>query len=131
MKKRLIKVIALAIIALAIIFGYYFINLHFGFSIPCLFKEYLGFYCPGCGLTRMLFSLIKLDFKKAFMYNQFMFLLLPFIVGVCIYFMYLYVVGKKDYILIKIPIYSWIILAIMIILWGLIRNLSMFPYLRP
>lgn len=35
----------------------------------CIFKEILGFKCPGCGMTRALIALIRFDFKAAFEYH--------------------------------------------------------------
>ena len=38
-------------------------------KIPCLFNRFLGFPCPGCGMTRAVLSAIKLDFAAAFSYH--------------------------------------------------------------
>ncbi|MBQ8741022.1 MAG: DUF2752 domain-containing protein [Clostridia bacterium] len=39
------------------------------FGIPCLYKHLLGFCCPGCGMSRAYFSLLRLDFVAAFNYH--------------------------------------------------------------
>ena len=70
MKKRILKVISIVVVLLFILLGYYFLNYHFGFSIPCFFYELTGFYCPTCGITRMLFALLNFDFIKAFNYKN-------------------------------------------------------------
>ena len=36
---------------------YFFLNQRLSIGIPCLFYQITGFYCPGCGVTRMLFAL--------------------------------------------------------------------------
>ena len=131
MKKRIFKVVSIVIFLIVIFFGYYFLNCHFGFGIPCLINKHFGFICPGCGITRMLFSIVKLDFKKAFMYNQLLFILLPFIIGYIIYYTILYIKGDKDRILSKIPLWIWIILFVIIIVYTICRNLPWFPFLRP
>ena len=41
----------------------------FDFKFPCLFKKILKISCPACGLTRAIFSLIKLDIKTSIHYN--------------------------------------------------------------
>ena len=69
MKKRLIKVILLSLLLVVILVGYYFINRHFHIGIPCIVHSTTGYYCPGCGVTRMLFSLLSLKIKDAFMYK--------------------------------------------------------------
>lgn len=37
--------------------------------IPCLFKKIFKISCPGCGLTRSIFSLFRLDIKTSIYYN--------------------------------------------------------------
>ena len=38
-------------------------------GITCVFKEYLGFICPGCGMTRATLAALRLDFGTAFHYH--------------------------------------------------------------
>ena len=38
-------------------------------EMPCFFLEYLGFPCPGCGMTRAVFSALRLDLAAAFSYH--------------------------------------------------------------
>lgn len=45
----------------------------------CWFRKKLGLYCPGCGGTRMVQSILKLDFYQAFRYNPLVFVLLALI----------------------------------------------------
>ena len=40
-----------------------------GLGIPCYYLTVRGYECPGCGLTRMVFSLALLQFGRAFAYN--------------------------------------------------------------
>lgn len=42
-------------------------------GITCVFKAYLGVPCPGCGMTRALWALLRLDFREAFLYNPLIF----------------------------------------------------------
>jgi hypothetical protein len=131
MKKRIFKTIFFLIIGILLLFGYYFLNKKTGFSVPCMIHEITGYYCPGCGITRMFFALIKFNFAEAFRYNQLVFILTPFLVFYFFYHIYLYIFEKKDKILVKIPNYVYIILLIIVIAWGIVRNLEMFPFLRP
>ena len=75
--KRIISKLAILI---GLLIGYYFLNAVFKISIPCMFYKITGFHCPGCGITRLLFSLIKLDFYQAFRYNPLIFILLTIFV---------------------------------------------------
>lgn len=40
----------------------------------CMIKQIIGYPCPGCGLTRSVISLLKLDFAKSFYYQPLLFL---------------------------------------------------------
>jgi len=103
--------------------GYYFLNKYFHFSIPCLFHEITGFYCPGCGITRMLFSLFRLEIYQAFRYNPLVFIL---------FFSYIFykilqlfdnkIIIKEKYIM---------ILLVIVIVYGILRNMPGFEYLIP
>ena len=118
MKKK--NSITIAIILLLIV--YYFINKTWGFSIPCIFHKITGFYCPGCGVTRLLFSLLKLDFYQAFRYNPLIFVLL---IG---YIIYKLINLKFD---IKLTKNTTYILLFVVILFGIVRNIDIFSYLKP
>ena len=117
----------LAIIAILGFLLYYFLNLYTGFAIFCPFHKFTGLYCPGCGVTRLLFSLIKLDFYQAFRYNPLVFILL--IIGI-IYLLIKFIL-KKFNIIIKVPNYVWYILIIIVIIYGILRNIPEFDWLAP
>ena len=60
---------------------YYIIILMTGFKIPCLFNSLTGLLCPGCGITRMILSIFRLDFFAAYGYNKALFVtLLPMLI---------------------------------------------------
>ena len=131
MKKRIKKVIFILMLLLLILYGYYFLTLNYGINIPCLFNKVTGYYCPGCGITRCLFSIMSGHFYKAFNYNRLVFILLPFIFLYLIYNIYLYVFNKEDKIIKKIPNIIWLVLIIIVLLFGVIRNIDSFSYLAP
>ena len=71
-KNPIEKLITLgAVIAVALVM--YFLN------VGCFFKLLFKIPCPGCGISRALFSLIKLDFVSAFKFNP-MFWSVPILV---------------------------------------------------
>ena len=131
MKKRILKLVFFFLEIILFILIYVFLYKQYGFTIPCIFHKITGYYCPGCGVTRMLVSLAKGNIIQAFMYNQFLFIMLPFFILYLFYSIYLYITDKKDKILKRIPKCMQYILLSITILWGIIRNLSIFPYLRP
>ena len=66
MRKKILLIYA----GLAVAAGaYLLLYLITGSGIPCFYLSQYGYTCPGCGLSRMLFSLLKLDFPAAFAYN--------------------------------------------------------------
>ena len=123
MKNRLIKVIIRDVLLLLILVGYYFFNKYTGKYIPCIIHEITGYKCPGCGITHLVFSLLHLDFHKAFISNPLVFIYMPFIIVYFVYLDYLYIYDKKDKILKRIPNIIWIILIIITLAYGVIRNI--------
>ena len=114
MKNKIIVVIIFAFI-------YLLVSIIYTPFIPCIFHEVTGLFCPGCGISRMILSLFKLDFYQAFRYNVLLFILFPFIVLLIIDALYCIIKNKK-------PIYKkinnkfWIALIIILILYTVIRN---------
>ena len=79
MKARLKKACFIGAALLILGCAYLLFYMKTGFGIPCVFNLVTGLQCPGCGTTRMLASLAKLDFKAAWHYNPVVLLMLPFI----------------------------------------------------
>ncbi len=94
--KRLIKVVSFLLVLIMLLLGYYFLNAKFHIGIPCIFYELTGYKCPGCGITRALFSLLKGDVVTAFRYNKLIFILAPFLGFYFIYQAYLYILGIEQ-----------------------------------
>ena len=122
METRLKKVLIVNVSLLLILLIYYKFYSITNIGIPCIFKLITGYKCPGCGITRCLFSLIKLDFKSAFSYNQLVTILItPFIIYY-IYLNYCYIFNKDNkykFIVNKISI----ILIFVCLIFGIVRNI--------
>lgn len=114
-------------IFLFLLLFYFFINKLFNFSIPCPIYYITHLYCPGCGITRMFFAILKLDFYQAFRYNPLVFILLILSI---IYFI-LKLILKRFNINIKMTEYIWYILLVIIIVYGILRNIPEFSWLTP
>lgn len=105
-----------------------YINYFNNFSFKCIFNELTGLYCPGCGTTRMMISLTKGEIYQAFRWNPHMFIviwILPIMISV--------VFGVIE---LKGNIAKWynrllIVIAVITILFGILRNLAIFRYLAP
>lgn len=117
------------IILLVSIFIIYFILVFkFNIYIPCLFHKITNLYCPGCGVTRMIISLLKGNLYQAFRYNMLIFILTPFLM----FFIFDYIISRKkqrDALYEKIPNSIWYILIIVLVIFGIIRNI--FPFFAP
>lgn len=100
-------------------------------KLVCIFNHLTGFLCPGCGTTRMLKSLFKLDIKQAFLYNPLVFCLLPFIGLYFVERIYVLLFNKISFIPTKISNLFWRGALIVTILFGVLRNISIFDFLRP
>ncbi len=118
----------LILILISFLIIYFILNELLDVGIPCLFYEITGYYCPGCGITRLLFSLLKLDFYQAFRYNPLIFILI-IITG--IYLLVKFILKKFMNISIEIPNYVYYILLIILIIFGILRNIPMFDFLSP
>ena len=83
-------------------------------------------FCPGCGITRMIFSLINLEFVQAFRYNPLVFILLfSYIIFLIIKLFFKFKLSNKQK-----NIIAYTLLSIVII-FGILRNLPLFEYLKP
>ena len=78
-KDRLFLIILIVIL-------YLLLNL---FHIGCPIKYLSGISCPGCGMTRAIWSALFLDFEEAFHYHP-LFLLSPIIVLLFLFETYIY-----------------------------------------
>lgn len=123
MKKKIIYLI----IGLVILVLYLELGKYFNIYIPCQFKKITGYYCPGCGITRMIKALFCFDFYQAFRFNPLVFISLPFII-----FFYLEsIFTKKEPLYNRIPNKIWVVIIIIFIVYGFLRNIPYFDYLIP
>ena len=123
MKTRINRVVLINIGLILLFFLYYKIYISFNIGIPCIFNLITGLKCPGCGVTRCLFSLVNLDINKAFQNNALVtILIIPFVIYY-LYINYCYVLNKENR-LSNIVNKMMPSLLIVVILYGIIRNIS-------
>lgn len=77
MKKRMKKIIVRDIIIALLLICYAVIVITTGKSIPCFIHLLTGLQCPGCGISRMLISMLYGDFRTAFSFHPFLFITWP------------------------------------------------------
>lgn len=51
------------------------------FFPKCTFFQLTGVECPSCGIQRALHAMLNGNYRKAFLYNPFLWLALPYVVG--------------------------------------------------
>ena len=99
-------------------------------GFPCLFHLLTGLYCPGCGVSRMCLSLLRLDFASAFKANAAIFLLLPpglFMAG----WMAVRYVRTGSTRLTRVQACVFYVMIGVLLVFGVLRNLPGFGWLRP
>lgn len=119
------------LLTMSFVFIYYLLARFNVFAVPCPIKYIFHVYCPGCGVSRMLIAITKFQFKKAYGYNQLMFILLPFFIILFCDYIISYLYDRPNKIIDKIPTWVYILVAVIIVLFGIIRNIPGFEYLTP
>ena len=122
MRERAKRVLAISAVVLLSGCAYLFLYTTTGLGVPCIFHLITGLNCPGCGITRMILSLLKLDWKSAFHFNAVLFCMMPF-------FMFLFVFWICRYIRLgtqKLPkpmeIICFVAVGVLLV-WGILRNM--------
>lgn len=131
MKKRIFTCISILFLLCILFFVFLFLHEYYGFSIPCPFHKLTGLYCPGCGITRCILSLLKFEFYASFRYNPLVFILLPFFGFYFIYQVYLYITNRNDKIFSRFPRFVFNILIVIVLGFGILRNIPLFSFLSP
>jgi len=96
--------------------------------IECPFYNNWHIYCPGCGGTRMIKSIIHLEFYQAFRWNPLLFLFWWYIGFMILYLFDIIILSEKLTILYHKTI---IVFCIIEILFAILRNTQMFNFLAP
>lgn len=95
-----------------------------GIAIPCVFHRITGLQCPGCGSTRMLSAILRLDLKGAYDANPFLLVTSPFLAFEVIYE---FILPHDNLRFKRVNNVLLIIYCAALIIFGILRNL---PALR-
>ena len=108
----------------------FFINLWVvvSFKIECPWYKYFEIDCAGCGATRMLFSILKLDFYQAFRFNPFIFICLLLLLVYLVYVLICKLLKKRYF---KLGFKTAIVFIICMIIFMILRNINGFEFLKP
>ena len=129
MKDRLKRVIknTIAILCLGI---FLYILYDFHIRIPCVFKTLTHLNCPSCGVSRMCVSISHGDIKSAFYYNQVLIFLTPLIALYYIFYQIRYIrTGQRK--ISKLENNTMILIIVILVIYGIVRNLPFYPYRLP
>lgn len=130
MSKRILKIVKPTAVVLAI--GFIYIILHYttGFSISCPFHSLTGFNCPGCGLSRMILNILKLNFTDAFRCNPVLFCLIPVFGVFSALHLYKYIrYGDRSYK--KWENVVFFVIIVILVAFGVVRNVFSDVFLIP
>ena len=90
----------------------------------CLLRRTIGIPCPGCGMTRATFALLRLDFAAAFMFHPLVYIIIPFIIILSVLLLTKRMTFQKS------TPYIIAIMACMVIVY-IIRMVLFFPETEP
>ena len=120
MKKKIIF-----FILLILLISYLFLGKYFNIYIECPFNKITGLYCPRCGITRMFYSILQLDFYQAFRYNPLLFISLP----IFMFFVIDAIFTKKRALYLRLSNKLLYLIICIFIVYGVLRNISIFSFL--
>ena len=122
------KVIKTAIL-LAVGIAYYLLYRFTGLGLPCVFHKITGLYCPGCGVTRLIVDASHFRFLKAFRDNAVIAVMLP--VWLVVLFIMLFRRDNTRLTETRTFKILTIITLVLLIVFGVLRNIPFFWFFRP
>ena len=94
----------------------------------CPFLALTGHWCPGCGATRSLYSLLHGDLASTFTYNSLFAIALPLLLWFGISNAYAFYKGRGQRPLLELsPTGAWVLVG-SVILFGVLRNVPVSPF---
>ena len=125
MNKKKVVLISILVLILAI---FVLLDIFEVIGLKCPFYELLHIYCPGCGTTRMIRSLLHFEIYQAFRYNPLVFTLLFAILGIIIAEIVYFIRNKKMF---NISTKIYVVLVVITIIYWILRNIPFFSWLAP
>ncbi|MBQ8441206.1 MAG: DUF2752 domain-containing protein [Clostridia bacterium] len=92
----------------------------------CVLHDYLFLYCPVCGGTRAISALLHFEFLDAIRYNALVVALVLFALALDVIALIRLLQKKKT--ILRLPGWSWILMAVLLIAFGVLRNILMIGY---
>lgn len=98
---------------------------------PCPYKEFFGLDCITCGTTRMIKAIFIGDFNQAFRFNPAIFIITPFAFIFTVFEAVAFIRGKTNVLRKIIPFWVYIVVLVLLLAFGIIRNIPIFSFLAP
>ena len=92
----------------------------------CFLHDWLSIYCPFCGGTRAVSSLLHLNVLQAFRLNAFVVLLIALAIALDIWAFVRLCRGREK--LLGLPSWSWLVVLVLAILFAILRNYLMIAH---
>ena len=96
--------------------------------LVCVFYKLSGYYCPGCGSGRACYSILHGRLRQAFRYNPLLCILLPWFALYVVVCAVQWLLHGRETISRRIPVWATYILFLIIILYGILRNIDTYPF---
>ena len=99
-----------------------------GLGLPCIVHSLTGLYCPGCGASRALASLLRFDFYGAFRWNPLLVVVFPFALFYLVWGSFSFVRCGRNTLDDHLPTkLLWALVAVML-LYFVLRNMPLWPF---
>lgn len=89
-------------------------------GLRCFFRDFTGLRCPGCGNTNGVLAVFSGDLLKPMEYNLLFYPEMALLIFILFYLPYLYVYDRP---MSKFVSAVLVIFAIILIVWGIVRNI--------
>lgn len=122
MNKKSLKIIVILIGLISIAFV--LVNFFTLIGYKCPWRLYFNIICAGCGVTRMIKSIFRLEIYNAFLYNPLFFILFSIIILYLLYVLICTILRKKYYVPSIKLLYP---LAAIIVIFMILRNIPSSP----
>lgn len=99
-----------------------------GVFLRCPSNLIFGIHCPGCGTQRALHHLLHLEIAEALRYNALFVIFFPMMMYGLFLIVYNIVFGTKKTILFLTNKFVIIGLLVFVLLFGILRNVSVYPF---